>query len=52
VLIDAHAHLDKYRDDEIDGVLAAIERERILTLSVAEDPVSFRRRSPPARILS
>jgi len=43
VLIDAHAHLDKYRDDEIDGVLAAIERDRILTLSVAEDPASFSR---------
>jgi TatD DNase family protein len=43
VLIDAHAHLDKYRDDEIEDVLAAIDRERILTLSVAEDPASFSR---------
>jgi TatD DNase family protein len=43
VLIDAHAHLDKYGDDEIEGVLAAIERERILTMSVAEDPASFSR---------
>jgi TatD DNase family protein len=43
VLIDAHAHLDKYGDDEIDGVLSAIERDRILTLSVADDPASFRR---------
>ena len=43
MLIDAHAHLDKYGDDEIDGVLSAIERDRILTLSVADDPASFRR---------
>ena len=43
MLIDAHAHLDKYGDDEIDDVLAAIEREGILTLSVAEDPDSFAR---------
>jgi TatD DNase family protein len=43
VLIDAHAHLDKYGDDEIEEVLAAIERQGILTLSVAEDPVSFAR---------
>lgn len=43
MLIDAHAHLDKYGDDEIDGVLEAIERQRILTLSVAEDPASFAR---------
>ncbi len=43
VLIDAHAHLDKYGDDEIHGVLAAIERHQILTLSVAEDAASFAR---------
>ena len=43
MLIDAHAHLDKYEDDEIDGVLAAIEREGIPTLSVADDPASFAR---------
>lgn len=41
VLIDAHVHLDKYLDDDIGGVLAAIERERILTLTVADDPTSF-----------
>ena len=41
VLIDAHTHLDKYGDDEIEEVLAAIERHRILTLTVAEDPASF-----------
>lgn len=41
VLIDAHAHLDKYGDDEVEEVLAAIERHRILTLTVAEDPASF-----------
>jgi TatD DNase family protein len=41
MLIDAHTHLDKYGDDEIEEVLAAIERHRILTLSVADDPASF-----------
>ena len=41
VLIDAHTHLDKYGDDEIDEVLAAIERHRILTLTVADDPAGF-----------
>ena len=43
MLIDAHAHLDKYRDHEIEEVLAAIEGARILTLSVADDPASFSR---------
>lgn len=37
VLIDAHTHLDKYGDDEVEEVLAAIERHRILTLTVADD---------------
>jgi TatD DNase family protein len=41
MLIDAHAHLDKYGDDEIDEVLAGIELQRIPTLTVAEDPASF-----------
>lgn len=43
MLIDAHAHLDKYDDDEIDVVLAAIERQGILTMSVSVDVASFER---------
>jgi TatD DNase family protein len=43
MLIDAHAHLDKYPDAEIDEVLAALEARRILTLSVSVDPTSFAR---------
>lgn len=43
MLIDAHAHLDKYDDDEIDEVLAALEARRVLTLSVSVDPISFAR---------
>jgi TatD DNase family protein len=42
-MLDAHAHLDKYDADQIDQVLAAIERESILTLSVSVDPSSFLR---------
>ena len=41
--IDAHSHLDKYSDDELGGVLEAIERDRILTLSVSVDRSSFER---------
>ncbi|HUP16309.1 MAG TPA: TatD family hydrolase [Acidimicrobiia bacterium] len=41
MLVDAHTHLDKYGDDEIEEVLAAIERQRILTLTVADGPASF-----------
>lgn len=43
MLVDAHAHLDKYDDHQIDEVLASIESRRILTLSVSVDPVSFAR---------
>jgi len=43
MLIDAHAHLDKYDDDQIDEVLAEIERRSVLTLSVSVDPASFAR---------
>lgn len=39
--IDAHAHLDKYSDDELVGVLDTIQRQRILTLSVSVDVPSF-----------
>jgi len=47
--IDAHAHLDKYSDDELDRVLDTIERERILTLSVSVDGPSFVRTEGIAR---
>ncbi|MGH8911285.1 MAG: TatD family hydrolase [Acidimicrobiia bacterium] len=43
MLVDAHAHLDKYDNDQIGEVLADIERRRILTLSVSVDPESFTR---------
>jgi TatD DNase family protein len=43
LLVDAHAHLDKYDVDQTEHVLAAIERENILTLSVSVDPSSFLR---------
>lgn len=41
MLIDAHTHLDKYEDGDIPAVLASLEEERILTVSVAVDPGSF-----------
>lgn len=41
VLIDAHTHLDKYGDDEVEEALAAVERHRILTFTVADDPAAF-----------
>ncbi len=43
MFIDAHAHLDKYDAEEIPGVLDAIERLGILTLSVSVDVPSFLR---------
>ncbi len=41
--VDAHAHLDKYGDDELDLVVGQIEAEHILTISVSVDPPSFAR---------
>ena len=41
MLIDAHAHLDKYGDEELENVLAEIDRTRMLTMSVSVDPESF-----------
>lgn len=41
MLVDAHAHLDKYDNEQIGEVVADIERRRILTLSVSV--VSFAR---------
>jgi Tat protein secretion system quality control protein TatD with DNase activity len=43
MLIDAHAHLDKHPDEEIEEVLAALEERRIVTLSVSVDPSSYAR---------
>ena len=43
MFVDAHAHLDKYADNEIDGVLDTIERDRILTLGVSVNIPSFLR---------
>jgi TatD DNase family protein len=43
VFIDAHAHLDKYDDSQIAGVVESIDQERILTLSVSVDVPSFLR---------
>ena len=43
MLIDAHAHLDKYDDMRIEAVLSEIEQGRILTMSVSIDPASFLR---------
>lgn len=39
--VDAHSHLDKYSDVELEGVLDAVESHRILTLSVSVDGPSF-----------
>ena len=41
--VDAHAHLDKYCDDEVGSVVGEIEAGRILTISVSVDPRSFAR---------
>lgn len=41
MLVDAHSHLDKYADDDLSAVLAALEEQRILTFSVSVDPPSF-----------
>ncbi|MEX2279326.1 MAG: TatD family hydrolase [Acidimicrobiia bacterium] len=43
MFIDAHAHLDKYNDDDVERVLAQIEQDQILTLSVSVDERSFLR---------
>ncbi len=43
LLVDAHAHLDKYGDRELDRVIAAIERHRIVTVAVSVDPESYTR---------
>jgi TatD DNase family protein len=42
-LIDAHAHLDEYGDEELDRVRGELAEHRILTISTAMDPASYRR---------
>ena len=48
-LVDAHAHLDRYEDAEIDGVLSELEEHRILTLAQAMDPDACARTRELAR---
>lgn len=43
MLIDAHAHLDMYSDEELPAVLEALEHGRIFTLSTSIDVPSFER---------
>lgn len=43
MLIDAHAHLDAYGEDEVGDVLSAIAADRILTFAVSVDAASFAR---------
>lgn len=43
MLIDAHAHLDRYDDEALDAALAEIAERRILTISTAMDLPSYRR---------
>jgi TatD DNase family protein len=43
MFVDAHAHLDKYDDQEIGHVVKTIEQERILTISVSVDEASYTR---------
>jgi TatD DNase family protein len=49
VLVDCHTHLDKYSDDELADALAVVEERRIVTITVAVDPVSFREAERIAR---
>jgi TatD DNase family protein len=41
MLVDAHAHLDKYDDKQVEEVLAEVDSRRIFTMSVSVDPDSF-----------
>ena len=40
MLIDAHAHLDKYDDALVPRMLAELETQRVLTIGVATDPAA------------
>lgn len=41
--LDAHAHLDHYTDAQLPQVLAELEALKVLTISVATDPASYRK---------
>ena len=41
--VDAHSHLDKYTDRELSAVVDEIDRHRILTISVSDEPDAYRR---------
>ena len=43
MLLDAHSHLDMYDENELPGVLDALHRFDIFTISVAMDPLTYRR---------
>ncbi len=43
VHVDAHAHLDKYTDHELNAVLDEIDRYRVLTISVSDGPHAYHR---------
>jgi TatD DNase family protein len=43
MLIDAHAHLDKYSDEELARVLSELSRGRFFTWAVSMDAPSYRR---------
>jgi TatD DNase family protein len=43
MLIDAHAHLDRYTDEDLELALEEIRRDRILTVSTAMDLPSYQR---------
>lgn len=43
MLIDTHAHLDLYGDDQLEAVLNELNHDRILTVSNSMDPKSYRR---------
>ena len=49
MLIDAHAHLDEYGEEELEHALAEIEGSNILTMSVSMDLSSFERTEEIAR---
>lgn len=43
MLIDAHAHLDNYEEDDLESVLEEINQHRIFTISVSMDVLSYRK---------
>jgi TatD DNase family protein len=43
MFVDAHSHVDMYSDEDLIGVLAAIDKHRILTFGVSIDVDSFHR---------